>query len=209
MIDTMPRRRRPPRRIPRPRRCARPARSILAPTPSRTRPSGAQEFFDRRDRVQVKYEMLRRHRVDGRPVTDVATAFGVSRQTFYRRGGRLHHGRAARAASPLRAGRSAPTSAPTRSWTSSSAGAPRTRRDRRPAGRRPSRRASASRSIRARSCGRWRGGKKTAPLATGRRRMSRPWLMPASVARPVRSLASRGAGGRPVSAARAMGWRCS
>lgn len=41
------------------------------------------EFFDRRDRVQVKYEMLRRHRVDGRPVTDVATAFGASRQTFY------------------------------------------------------------------------------------------------------------------------------
>lgn len=42
-----------------------------------------QEFFDRRDRVQVKYEMLRRHRVDGRPVTDVATVFGVSRQAFY------------------------------------------------------------------------------------------------------------------------------
>ena len=41
------------------------------------------EFFDRRDRVQVKYEMLRRHRVDGRPVTDVAAAFGVSRQAFY------------------------------------------------------------------------------------------------------------------------------
>jgi transposase len=42
-----------------------------------------QEFFDRRDRVQVKYEMVRRHRVDGRPVTEVATAFGVSRQAFY------------------------------------------------------------------------------------------------------------------------------
>jgi transposase len=41
------------------------------------------EFFDRRDRVQVKYEMLRRHRVEGRPVTEVATAFGVSRQAFY------------------------------------------------------------------------------------------------------------------------------
>jgi transposase len=40
-------------------------------------------FFDRRDRVQVKYEMLRRHRVEGRSVTEVATAFGVSRQTFY------------------------------------------------------------------------------------------------------------------------------
>ncbi len=42
-----------------------------------------QEFFDRRDRVQVKYEMLRRHRIEGRPVTEVATAFGVSRQAFY------------------------------------------------------------------------------------------------------------------------------
>jgi transposase len=41
------------------------------------------EFFDRRDRVQVKYEMLRRHRVDGRPVTEVAAMFGVSRQAFY------------------------------------------------------------------------------------------------------------------------------
>ena len=41
------------------------------------------EFFDRRDRLQVRYEMLRRHRVDGRPVTEVATTFGVSRQAFY------------------------------------------------------------------------------------------------------------------------------
>ena len=41
------------------------------------------EFFDRRDRVQVRYEMLRRHRVDGRPVTEVADTFGVSRQGFY------------------------------------------------------------------------------------------------------------------------------
>jgi len=41
------------------------------------------EFFDRRDRLQVKYEMLRRRRVDGRPVTEVATTFGVSRQAYY------------------------------------------------------------------------------------------------------------------------------
>ena len=40
-------------------------------------------FFDPRDRVQVKYEMLRRHQVDGQPVTEVAARFGVSRQTFY------------------------------------------------------------------------------------------------------------------------------
>jgi len=44
---------------------------------------GAHEFFDRRDRVQVKYEMLRRHRVEGRAVSRVAAGFGVSRQAFY------------------------------------------------------------------------------------------------------------------------------
>lgn len=41
------------------------------------------EFFDPRDRVQVRYEMLRRHRVDGQAVTEVSAAFGVSRQAFY------------------------------------------------------------------------------------------------------------------------------
>ena len=40
-------------------------------------------FFDPRDRVQVKYEMLRRHRVDGRPVTEIAASFSLSRQAFY------------------------------------------------------------------------------------------------------------------------------
>jgi transposase len=40
-------------------------------------------FFDPRDRVQVKYEMLRRQQVEGQPVTAVAAAFGVSRQAFY------------------------------------------------------------------------------------------------------------------------------
>ena len=41
------------------------------------------EFFDARDRIQLRYEMLRRHRVDKGAVTDVAAAFGVSRQAFY------------------------------------------------------------------------------------------------------------------------------
>jgi transposase len=40
-------------------------------------------FFDRRDRVQVKYEMLRAHDVEGRPISTVARAFGVSRQAVY------------------------------------------------------------------------------------------------------------------------------
>jgi transposase len=41
-------------------------------------------FFDPSDVVQVKYEMLRRHRVEGITVTEVAALYGVSRQTFYK-----------------------------------------------------------------------------------------------------------------------------
>src|SRR5678815_5572344 len=42
------------------------------------------EFFDPRDLVQVKYEMLRRVRADGSAVADAAANFGVSRPTFYK-----------------------------------------------------------------------------------------------------------------------------
>ena len=41
------------------------------------------DFFDARDWVQVKYEMVRRVRVDGHPVSRSAAAFGVSRPTLY------------------------------------------------------------------------------------------------------------------------------
>jgi transposase len=41
------------------------------------------EFFDPRDAVQVKYEMLRRVRTDGWPVSRAACAYGYSRPTFY------------------------------------------------------------------------------------------------------------------------------
>jgi transposase len=41
------------------------------------------DFFDARDLVQVKYEMLRRVRVDGQPITETAAAFGLSRPSFY------------------------------------------------------------------------------------------------------------------------------
>ena len=40
-------------------------------------------FFDPLDKVQVKYEMLRAHAVDGRSVVSVAEDFGFSRETFY------------------------------------------------------------------------------------------------------------------------------
>jgi transposase len=41
------------------------------------------EFLDARDLVQVKYEMIRRARVDGEPVGRAAAAFGFSRPSFY------------------------------------------------------------------------------------------------------------------------------
>lgn len=41
------------------------------------------EFFDPQDLVQVRYEMLRRVRVDAQSITRTATDFGVSRPTFY------------------------------------------------------------------------------------------------------------------------------
>src|SRR3954447_20342346 len=45
---------------------------------------GGSEFFDARDLVQVKYEMVRRVRVDGEPVTQAAAAFGFSRPSYYK-----------------------------------------------------------------------------------------------------------------------------
>jgi transposase len=41
------------------------------------------EFFLPADKVQVKYEMLRAHVVDGQPVTEAAAAHGYSRAAFY------------------------------------------------------------------------------------------------------------------------------
>jgi transposase len=41
------------------------------------------EFFDPRDLVLVKYEMIRRVRVEGRPASEAAKAFGFSRVALY------------------------------------------------------------------------------------------------------------------------------
>ena len=40
-------------------------------------------FFDPRDKLQVKYEMLRGHEVDGLSVTEAADQFAYTRQGFY------------------------------------------------------------------------------------------------------------------------------
>lgn len=41
------------------------------------------DFFDPRDLLQVKYEMVRRVQAEGQSVTAATTAFGFSRPTFY------------------------------------------------------------------------------------------------------------------------------
>jgi transposase len=41
------------------------------------------EFFDPRDAVQVKYEMLRRVSVESASVTDATGEYGLSRPTYY------------------------------------------------------------------------------------------------------------------------------
>lgn len=41
------------------------------------------DFFDSRDLVQVKYEMLRRVQTEGQSVTDATANFGFSRPSFY------------------------------------------------------------------------------------------------------------------------------
>ena len=43
----------------------------------------SSEFFDPRDLVQVKYEMLRRVRTDGYSISRSAQSFGLSRPSYY------------------------------------------------------------------------------------------------------------------------------
>jgi transposase len=61
------------------------AHGTLHPRPQAVRAPlfTSHDFFDPRDLVQVKYEMLRQVDVEGAPVARTADAFGVSRPTFY------------------------------------------------------------------------------------------------------------------------------
>src|SRR5260370_26206133 len=43
----------------------------------------ASDFFDPRDAVQVKYEMVRKVKAGGAPVTEAAAASGYSRPAYY------------------------------------------------------------------------------------------------------------------------------
>ncbi len=61
------------------------AQGVLNPRPAEVADElfEQSEFFDARDLVQVKYEMLRRVRVDGRSVTHATADFGFSRPSYY------------------------------------------------------------------------------------------------------------------------------
>jgi len=58
---------------------------ILNPHPERVKDEffAQHAFFDARDLVQVRYEMVRRVLVEGQPVGKTAAAFGYSRVTLY------------------------------------------------------------------------------------------------------------------------------
>jgi len=61
------------------------AEGTLPPTPERGRDPKFHEydFFDPRDLVQVKYEMLRRVLIERASVTTATAEYGVSRPTYY------------------------------------------------------------------------------------------------------------------------------
>src|ERR1700704_3040366 len=61
------------------------ASRTLNPRPQAVRDEAfaSGEFFDARDLVQVKYEMVRRVADDGVSVTEAASCFGFSRQSYY------------------------------------------------------------------------------------------------------------------------------
>ncbi len=58
---------------------------VLNPHPERVQDELflANEFFNPRDLLQVRYEMIRRHCVDKTTVIETSKQFGVSRVTFY------------------------------------------------------------------------------------------------------------------------------
>jgi transposase len=59
---------------------------VLNPNPEGIRDAlfAGNPFFDAKDLVQVRYEMVRRHQVDGVAISEAATTFGVTRPTFYK-----------------------------------------------------------------------------------------------------------------------------
>ena len=75
-----------PQLPPTPKEAALRKNGCLHPHPDRVRDELFREnpFFDPRDLTQVKYEMLRRTRAEGDPVSASAARFGLSRVSFYK-----------------------------------------------------------------------------------------------------------------------------
>lgn len=73
------------RRAPDPKLDALRQQASLNPHPQRVSDPlfSTTDFFDRRDLVQVKYEMVRRVRAEGQAIAPSAKAFGLSRPSFY------------------------------------------------------------------------------------------------------------------------------
>src|SRR5882757_9865559 len=59
---------------------------VLNPNPEAVRDDlfTSNPFFDAKDLIQVRYEMVRRHQIDGLAISEAAAAFGVTRPTFYK-----------------------------------------------------------------------------------------------------------------------------
>ena len=59
---------------------------VLNPNPEAVRDAlfAGNPFFDAKDLVQVRCEMVRRHQVDGIAISEAAATFGVTRPTFYK-----------------------------------------------------------------------------------------------------------------------------
>src|SRR5258708_28022350 len=70
---------------PDPKEAALAGARCLNPHPEQVRDPAflSSDFFDARDVVQVKYEMVRKVKADGAPVTAAAAAFGYSRPSYY------------------------------------------------------------------------------------------------------------------------------
>ena len=73
------------RKTPDPKTEALRQRGCLNPNPDKVADPlfSGSDFFDARDLVQVKYEMVRQVQIDGRTVSHSAAAFGFSRPSFY------------------------------------------------------------------------------------------------------------------------------
>jgi hypothetical protein len=76
----------------------------------------SSEFFDARDAVQVKYEMVRKVQAGGAPVTEAAAAFGYSRPAYYAAAAALEQAGLEGLVPAPGPGRAPATSSPARSW---------------------------------------------------------------------------------------------